>query len=166
VGDRDKHVLRADVTPLEREGLRGSLGGHRGIALVDSMTCALCERPDSTVTIQDAVGANPETCERGRRHPASRAVVYRAASGTVGWGCRLRPVEGGRSVLGLLLNVLLCLVSSSPSSESGSEVSIVRVGLDAVTFRLPRCEVGLDSFRAEGARVAFQVLGWWQRDRS
>ena len=33
VGDRNEHVLRADLTPLEREGLQGSLGGHRRISL-------------------------------------------------------------------------------------------------------------------------------------
>jgi hypothetical protein len=33
VGDRNEHVLRADLVPLERKGLQRSLGGDRGIAL-------------------------------------------------------------------------------------------------------------------------------------
>jgi hypothetical protein len=86
-------------------------------------------------------------------------LLYHAASGTVGWGLRLRPV--GRWTIGIWtvwLTVLLCLCVV---------VSLQRVGKRgvhheggawyAITFRCPGAEVGhLTSFRAEGAPgVAF-----------
>ena len=33
MGDRDEHVMGTHVSSLKCEGLQGSLGGHRGIAL-------------------------------------------------------------------------------------------------------------------------------------
>ena len=53
-------------------------------------------------------------------------------------GLRLRFVGGGHLFLDYWLNCSCCApVSSSPSNDSGSEVSIVRVGLVCDNFRCP-----------------------------
>ena len=107
--------------------------------------------------------ANPETCERGWHQPRRAQSLYRAASGTVGWG--LPVVSCGKIddlSLDCCLTVLLCLCVVVPLQRVGKGGVHPEGGVwYAITFRCPGAEVDhLTSFRAEGAPgVAFPGAG-------
>jgi hypothetical protein len=81
VGDGNEHILRADLTPLERKGLQGSLSGHRGVALGQQHGAySFIERPDSTVTIaRYSRLANPrnEATKAGANQPLAQILFIR-----------------------------------------------------------------------------------------
>ena len=105
VGDRDEHIMRADLTPVECKGLQGSLGGHHGIPFGSTASFVLLKRGlYSTGTISRYAGlANPETCGQHRRKAmdcAARGIVSRKVDAFSG--------KTDDCYLGCCLTVLLC----------------------------------------------------------
>src|SRR6202795_3935982 len=108
------------------------------------MVCAPCERPGSTVTIARCRGlANHETCERGWRQPASRAVVVSCRQ----WNCWVGVAGcalggGGGSVLGLFSLTVFLRLCAVVSLQRVGERGVYRKGGTwyAITFRCPGAE--------------------------